>query len=127
MSKSEKLHKEICLEQILFDFNFISALVTPPSFHHLRDEMPPPLSGEASLIYRLKSAFYQFEPIKYNKNTPINLRSQPLPPLKGEVSKIDNFNCQFLTEGSGIAYTCAVSRKIRNLLIYGIKLLTKLF
>ena len=53
------------------------------------------------MIYRLKSAFYQFEPIKYNKNTPINLRSQPLPPLKGEVAKIDNFNCQFLTEGSG--------------------------
>ena len=23
-----------------------------------------------------------------------------LPPLKGEVSKVDNFNCQLLTEGS---------------------------
>ena len=53
MSKSEKLHKEICPEQILFDFNFISALVTPPSFHHLRDEMPPPLSGEASRVFGL--------------------------------------------------------------------------
>ena len=40
------------------------------------------------------------------------------PPLKGEVAKIDNFNCQFLTEGSGFADICAVSRNFRNLLIY---------
>ena len=78
MSKSEKLHKEICPQQILFDFNFISALVTPPSFHHWRDEMTPPLSGE--------------------------------PPLKGEVAKIDNFNCQFLTEGSGDKYLCSSTK-----------------
>ena len=98
--------------------NLVLRPLTPPSFRHLRDGMPPPLSGEASLFYRLKSAFYKFKFLKGNRNAQINLRLQFLPPLKGEVAKIDNFNCQFLPEGSGAVYICAVSRKIRNLLIY---------
>ena len=69
MSKSEKLHKEICPQQILFDFNFISALVTPPSFHHWCDEMPPPLSGEASRVFGLQSVFYEFKLVKCKKST----------------------------------------------------------
>ena len=44
-----------------------------------------------------------------------------LPPLKGEVAKIDNFNCQFLTEGSGTANIYAASQEIKNLLIYSCK------
>ena len=101
MNKSEKLHKEIHPKQILFDANFTSALVTPPSFHHLCDEMPPPLSGEASRVLGLQSVFYEYIFVKYKRSTPINLLLPLLPPLKGEVAKIDNFNCQFLTEGSG--------------------------
>ena len=81
--------------------NLVLRPLTPPSFRHLRDGMPPPLSREASLFYRLKSAFYKFKFLKGNRNTQINLRLQFLPPLKGEVAKVDNFNCQLLAEGSG--------------------------
>jgi len=101
MSKSEKSHKEICLKRILFDFNFIAALVTPPAFHHLRDEMPPPLSGETSQVFGLQSVFYGFKLVSCKRNISINLLLSLLPPLKGEVAKIDNFNCRFLPEGSG--------------------------
>ena len=62
--------------------------------------MPPPLSGEARVTVPSLLVFYTFfATLIYNKL--IVSEEVGLPPLKGEVAKIDNFNCQFLTEGSG--------------------------
>ena len=62
--------------------------------------MPPPLSGEARVTVPSLLVFYTFfATLIYNKL--IVSEEVSLPPLKGEVAKIDNFNCQFLTEGSG--------------------------
>ena len=76
-----------------------------------------PFSGEA----RMPSAFYWnftwFFIIQVYHKLILN-QKLGFPHLKGEVAKIDNFNCQFLTEGSGPADICAVSRNFRNLLIY---------
>ena len=80
--------------------------------------MPPPLSGEARVTVPSLLVFYTFfATLIYNKL--IVSEEVSLPPLKGEVAKIDNFNCQFLTEGSRTANICSVPRKIRNLFICG--------
>ena len=61
--------------------------------------MTPPLSGEASRLPRSQLVRYKSK-LQKTYETLINLELQLLPPLKGEVAKVDNFYCQLLTEGS---------------------------
>ena len=47
------------LHYIFLIFPIYISSQPPPSFRHLRDEMPPPLSGEASRVFGLQQHYFK--------------------------------------------------------------------